>query len=120
MLERFLREFYEREREVTRLAAMASLEEVLSTVGWTPVIRDAPQMRQARPLGPRTRRGKSKARQGSIQSWGHVLNVFRSCNVKTWFCIFGYTHLMIRPMRQTPGLLAKTWNELLSNAMVHN
>ena len=53
---------------MTRLAAMASLEEVLSTVGWTPVIRDAPQMRQARPLSPRTRRGKKqgKARQYSI------------------------------------------------------
>ena len=25
---------------------------------------------------------------------------------------------MIRPMRQTPGLLAKTWNELLSTALV--
>ena len=45
---------------MTRLAAMASLEEVLSTVGWTPVIRRPPNAPGPWALGP----DLEKARQG--------------------------------------------------------
>ena len=50
---------------MTRLAAMASLEEVLSTVGWTPVIR-RPPMRQAPGPSDQTWKKQGKARQYSI------------------------------------------------------